>query len=125
MPIIRRISEEQLDHEAFAQTLQQLREAQGLTKAEFGKRVGVSSNTVWAWETCYSRPQSRRLPTIASALGVSESYLRTGVEPDETSDTEEVTIDDIDAMVDALRQKISSTTGMPSDRVKVHVEFVF
>jgi transcriptional regulator with XRE-family HTH domain len=54
------------------------REAAGMERLTFGKRVGVRPETVAAWETGHRRPRSNRLATIAGVLGVGISWLMIG-----------------------------------------------
>ena len=48
---------------------------QGITVRNFAEQVGVSRPTVWSWEIGKTRPNGRRIPALARALNVPESYL--------------------------------------------------
>lgn len=43
-----------------------LREALGLTQAEFGRRIGVEKMTVWRWEKGKLRPGNESIEAIES-----------------------------------------------------------
>ena len=55
-----------------------LREARGLTQAELGERIGVSSKTVSKWETGKGLPDISLLQPLATALGISLIELMNG-----------------------------------------------
>ena len=55
-----------------------LREARGLTQAELGERIGVSSKTVSKWETGKGLPDISLLQPLAAALGLSLIELMNG-----------------------------------------------
>jgi transcriptional regulator with XRE-family HTH domain len=50
------------------------RRARGLRQVDLGKLVGVSDNTIAAWERG-ARPQPQRVPKLAEALGVDPLEL--------------------------------------------------
>jgi transcriptional regulator with XRE-family HTH domain len=55
------------------------REAQGLSLAQAARRLGVKSTTLRSWELDHSEPRANRLAMLAGFLGVSPSWILTGV----------------------------------------------
>ena len=56
--------------------IRQLREAQGMTLEELGKKVGVGKSTIRKWETGMIANMRRdKIKKVADALGVSPGYL--------------------------------------------------
>jgi transcriptional regulator with XRE-family HTH domain len=54
--------------------IETFRRARGLRQADLGALVGVSDNTIAAWERG-ARPQPQRVPRLAEALGVDPLEL--------------------------------------------------
>ncbi|MBC3948323.1 LexA family protein [Pseudomonas folii] len=63
------------------------REKKGMNQSELGRALGVSPQSVQAWESDKNVPRPQRLKAISEALGVSVSYLmgESDPEPQETS----------------------------------------
>ena len=59
-------------------TIRQLREAQNMTQAELGEKIGVSSKTISKWETAKGLPDITLLQPLAQALGISVIELMNG-----------------------------------------------
>lgn len=59
-------------------TIRQLRESRGMTQAELGETIGVSSKTVSKWETAKGLPDISLLQPLAQALGISVIELMNG-----------------------------------------------
>lgn len=55
------------------------REGAGLSPEALAGRVGVSAETLAAWEADMSEPRANRLSTLAGVLNVSLRWLLTGV----------------------------------------------
>lgn len=55
------------------------RDELNLTTAELARRLGVRSNTVHDWETDRSEPRANRVTMLAGVLGVSPTWLLTGI----------------------------------------------
>lgn len=51
------------------------REAKGWNQSELGRALGVTPQSVQAWESGRNTPRPKRLQEIAAALGVSTAYL--------------------------------------------------
>ena len=61
-----------------AARLKQLRMAKDLTRAELAERSGISTPSIWAWETGRTVPRLGSLETLAKGLGVAVSELQIG-----------------------------------------------
>jgi len=58
-----------------------LRREHGLTQAELGERLHVSSQAVSKWERGETLPDTASLPDLAAILGTSIDFLLSGGEP--------------------------------------------
>lgn len=63
-----------------AARLKQLRISRDLTRAELAERSGISTPSIWAWETGRTVPRLGSLETLAKGLGVPVSELQIGAE---------------------------------------------
>lgn len=61
-----------------AARLKQLRMERDLTRAELAERSGISTPSIWAWETGRTVPRLGSLETLAKGLGVAVSELQIG-----------------------------------------------
>lgn len=59
----------------FGEKIKMLRKSQGLTQAEFAKRLFVTSAAVSQWETDVTRPDMERLIKIAKEFSVPLDYF--------------------------------------------------
>jgi transcriptional regulator with XRE-family HTH domain len=64
------------------QRLRIAREAAGLTTADAARRLGVLKSSWQAWEADAKAPRSNRLAMMAGVLGVSPSWLLSGLGDD-------------------------------------------
>ena len=64
-----------------AARLKQLRLERELTRAELAERSGISTPSIWAWETGRTVPRLGSLETLARGLGVPVSELQIGTAP--------------------------------------------
>ena len=89
--------------------IKQAREAAGLSQGQLARALGCSRSLVTQWERGETRPEPW-MEDIADTLGVSESWLRTGI-PEEKSDAaaipgaERLTVEDrakVQALLDML-----------------------
>ena len=62
-----------------AARLKQLRLSRDLTRAELAERSGISTPSIWAWETGRTVPRLGSLETLAKGLGVPVSELQIGI----------------------------------------------
>lgn len=62
------------DDESLASRLRRQRQTDDLTQAELGKRLGVSQQTIGAWERG-ERPQNGKLDVLAEYLGTDKRQL--------------------------------------------------
>lgn len=63
---------------SLSRRISEAREAAGLTRAEFAMNVGVTPDTVEAWEDGERAPRANRLTTLCGVLGVSPAWLLSG-----------------------------------------------
>ena len=54
------------------------REAAGLSTAQLARRIGVTTDSLRAWESDRYTPRANRLVTIAGVLNVSAAWLLSG-----------------------------------------------
>jgi len=66
------------DNATFGDRVAAARDAQGLTQAEFAKKLGVKLKTVRGWEDDVDEPRANRLSMMAGMLNVSMRWLLTG-----------------------------------------------
>ncbi len=66
------------DVATFGDRLAAAREAAGLKKGDFAKRLGVKKTTISAWEEDLSEPRANRLSMMAGVLNVSIGWLLSG-----------------------------------------------
>jgi ribosome-binding protein aMBF1 (putative translation factor) len=85
------------DIEAFATRVRETRELRGMSRSEFARRV---------------------------ALNVSESFLTTGADSGETVPPQAAEREQLPDILELARQKIAAATGMPTNRVRISVEFL-
>ena len=62
----------------FGDRLAAAREAGGLKRGEFAKRLGVKKSTIAAWEDDLGEPRANRLSMLAGVLNVSMMWLING-----------------------------------------------
>jgi transcriptional regulator with XRE-family HTH domain len=75
------------------------------------KMAGVSHTTLWKWERNRSTPKKETLVLVASALGVSPEFLRTGAEAGPIAEP-----------IAHARQEIANILAVPASWVKLTVE---
>lgn len=67
------------DTATFGDRLAAAREQAGLDQAELAKRLGVKTSVIAGWEEDRKEPRANRLTMLAGILGISLSWLMTGV----------------------------------------------
>jgi transcriptional regulator with XRE-family HTH domain len=80
MPINDIITRASYPLKPFGERVREARKAQAVTRSELAERVGVSKTAVRNWEMGSTRPKPGKLAKIASVLGVSETFLKTGTD---------------------------------------------
>lgn len=65
-------------------TLRQLRESRQLTQAELARKVGVSTQTVSAWELDNKTPRLGKLKALAEFFEVEVATIIAGTDKNET-----------------------------------------
>lgn len=81
------------------------REAQDLTTSQFARRLGVTTETLHAWETDRSEPRSNRLLMLAGMLNVSPTWLLTGTGESPVDALTETEMMHIRSAVERLREQ--------------------
>ena len=114
---------------AFSARLRETRETRGMKRKELAQHLGVAPGTIWNWENSYSYPKPDSMAQLASVLGVSEQFLRTGQDPSNPEPGEAEWATDhlqeaFSSMIEDFRRKVAFKTGMPPSRVRVSVEFL-
>ena len=59
--------------------IRELRQARGVSQAEFGRTIGVAEQTVRKWELGKQDPSIKTLEKVAEELGTFPSYFFTEV----------------------------------------------
>ncbi len=67
------------DDDTLGGRISRTRDALELTTAQLARRLGVKTETVLAWENDRSEPRSNRIIMLAGMLGVSPTWLLTGI----------------------------------------------
>lgn len=113
-----------------AARLKQLRIERDLTRAELAERSGISTPSIWAWETGRTVPRLQSLETLAKGLGVGVSELQIGVEdaPGDYPIMAQGGDSGLDLrggrlaeLVAASRAQIAAVAGTTPDRVKITI----
>lgn len=92
------------DHDTLGGRLVRAREAANLSTEELAEQVGVTLETLEAWESDRSEPRSNRLTMLAGIMGVSPTWLLfgRGTSPSETEISTDV--EAIQTQLSVLRQ---------------------
>lgn len=61
--------------------IKKLRESEGLTQEEFGKRIGSARNTIANYETGNRNPSNAVITSICREFDINEDWLRYGTGP--------------------------------------------
>lgn len=111
-----------------AARLKQLRMARDLTRAELAERSGISTPSIWAWETGRTVPRLGSLETLAKGLGVSVAELQIGAgsgareipaaSPAVEGDTRSTRLGEL---VTASKEQIAALAGTTPDRVTITI----
>ena len=109
-----------------------VRDAKGYKDADVARGTGITKSTFSDWKNGRSAPKQEKLEKIATFLGVSVTYLRTGAQPEENGLTDAtlkaafyadhmdaLTADELDEMWDdvkayaafKLKQKLDKRRG--------------
>lgn len=113
-----------------AARLKQLRIARDLTRAELAERSGISTPSIWAWETGRTVPRLGSLETLAKGLGVPVSDLQIGAAP-APSEFPPLSVSEgggdlrtarLSELVAASKSQIAVLAGTTPDRVTITIE---
>lgn len=113
-----------------AARLKQLRIERELTRAELAERSGISTPSIWAWETGRTVPRLGSLETLAKGLGVAVSELQIGIGPvladapalsfgESGGDLRTVRLTEL---VAASKAQIAALAGTTPERVTITIE---
>ena len=75
----RHMTHDTMDDDTLGGRISRARETMDLTTAQLARRLGVKTETVQAWESDRSEPRSNRFIMLAGLLGVTPTWLLTGV----------------------------------------------
>jgi len=103
-----------------AGNLTALREERGLSIEELAKCLGVSRQALWYWETGQRFPRTHMLKRIAQEFGISPSKLsvsRSELSPESNRGH------DVYSHLQKCKAKIADDFGIPSDKIKITIEF--
>lgn len=104
-----------------SQRIKDLRKSRGLSKSELARKTGVTPTAVWNWEDTEVVPRGETFGLVAQALGVSETYLRTG----EGSAASAAPLGrTVATIIEEARNEIAAITGITVNNVRLNVEFV-
>lgn len=114
---------------SLAARLKQLRLARDLTRAELAERSGISTPSIWAWETGRTVPRIGSLETLAKGLGVPVSELQIGIGPalgDATpmaagEGSGDIRNARLSELVAASKSQIALLAGTTADRVTITI----
>ncbi|WP_416899653.1 MAG: helix-turn-helix domain-containing protein [Minwuia sp.] len=89
------------------------REAAGLTRAQLSQRMGVTPDTVDAWEDGERVPRANRLVVLGGILGVTPAWLLTGEGDDPGAASMELGPGriEVQAELDAIRADLDRATA--------------
>jgi transcriptional regulator with XRE-family HTH domain len=113
-----------------AARLKQLRIERDLTRAELAERSGISTPSIWAWETGRTVPRLGSLETLAKGLGVAVSELQIGIGPAFTEQPAlsvgegggDLRTSRLTELVAASKSQIAALAGTTSERVTITIE---
>lgn len=78
------------------------RDIMGYKDSDVSKKTGIPPSTFSDWKSGRSNPKDEKLRKIAKVLGVSIEYLRTGKDPEATTDIPYYVNDDAKEMAQFL-----------------------
>jgi transcriptional regulator with XRE-family HTH domain len=110
----------------FGRRVQELRVARGLSKSELARRVSVTPTAVWNWEKNNLTPREPTFTVLARLLGVTNLFLRTGMDGEDPSPVASPVPSPrtVAVIIEQARNDIAACTGMELTKVRVNVEFV-
>ncbi len=91
-----------------------------MSKSELARQSGVTTTAVWNWEENGIIPRYETFVKAATALGVTEIFLRTGL-PAFAPKAAEV-IRTIRTIIEEARSEIADIMGVPLDKILLKLE---
>lgn len=113
-----------------AARLKQLRLARDLTRAELAERSGISTPSIWAWETGRTVPRLGSLETLARGLGVPVSELQIGADagraelpamPTGEGGAGDLRMERLTELVAASKAQIAAIAGTTPDKITITI----
>lgn len=112
-----------------AARLKQLRLARDLTRAELAERSGISTPSIWAWETGRTVPRLGSLETLAKGLGVQVSELQIGAGAGGadlasfpvSEGSGDLRMDRLTELVAASKAQIAAIAGTTPDKITITI----
>ncbi len=85
------------------------RDALEMSTAQLARRLGVKTETIAAWEGDRSEPRANRLIMLAGVLGVSPTWLLSGIGEAPTAQTLDSAVTMVKAQLTKLKQQHERT----------------
>ena len=102
--------------------IQTARKAKDMSAADLARAAGVTRMAVSVWESGKASPRPSILVKVASVLGLSTEYLRSGKRANEQGQGAPAM--SVAELLEEVRLKIAQATGFPPERVRLRVEFI-
>ncbi|MXP27340.1 helix-turn-helix domain-containing protein [Porphyrobacter algicida] len=116
---------------SLARRLKQLRLDRDLTRAELAEKSGISTPSIWAWETGRTVPRLQSLEILAKGLGVPVTELQIGGSPgmlesiggmvESNEDGMDLRSIRLAELVEASKIQIAMLAGTTPDRVAISI----
>lgn len=106
------IIQEEPDGDTLGGRIWRARDALDITAAELARRLGVRTETLTAWESDRSEPRANRLIMLAGVLGVSPTWLLSGVGDAPATQTLDSGIEVVAQQLCRLRDQHAETATM-------------
>ncbi|HKB96602.1 MAG TPA: helix-turn-helix transcriptional regulator [Rhizomicrobium sp.] len=101
--------------------IKKLREDLKMSKSELARQSGVTTTAVWNWEENGIIPRYETFVKAATALGVTEIFLRTG-EPAFAPKAAAI-VRNVREIIEDARLAIADILGVPLEKVSLKLEF--
>lgn len=101
--------------------IKKLREDLQMSKSELARRSGVTTTAVWNWEENGIVPRYEAFVKAATALGVTEIFLRTGL-PAFVSPKSVAAIRSVREVIEDARMAVAEVLEVPLEKVTLKLE---
>lgn len=109
------IAIDSLDFDTLGGRILRARDLTGMTLEDAAARVGVTAETFAEWETDRSEPRSNKLATLAGVLGISPTWLISGVGDGPERGAAQAGLTEMAADLDRLRQNSEELASSIAD----------